>query len=60
VLVRDNLFLEGGFPQGCCGEVDLLLAVEGETLEGCLWAAGVADVGEAGDAEDDGGAAVEI
>lgn len=60
VLVRNDFFLEGWFPQGSCGEVDLLLAVEGETFEGFLWIAGVAHVGEAGDAEDYGGAAVEV
>jgi hypothetical protein len=34
--------------------------VEGEAFQGCFGPTGVADVGEAGDAEDDGGAAVEI
>lgn len=38
----------------------MLLAVEGETLEGGFGAAGGTDVGEARDAVDDGGAAVEV
>lgn len=36
------------------------MAIEGEALERGLGAAGGADVGEARDAEDDGGAAVEV
>jgi hypothetical protein len=60
MFVGDDFFLEGWFPEGCCGEVDFLLAVEGEPFQGCFWAACVADVGEAGDAEDYSGAAVEV
>lgn len=56
----DYFFFQGGFPERGGFEVDVFLALEGCSFEGCRCLACRADVGEAGDAEDDGGAAVEI
>lgn len=60
VRVGDYFFFQGGFPERGGLEVDVFLALEGGSFERCGCFACGAYVGEAGDAEDDGGAAVEI
>lgn len=57
--VGDDLFFEDWFPQRRGFEVDLFLALEGEPLQR-VGLAGVAYVGEAGDAEDNCCAAEEF
>lgn len=60
VCVWNHLFLQRGLPEGCGLQVDLLLALEGEALDGGLWARGRADVGESRNTENDCGTAVEV